>query len=189
MSYSTKWPHVASSIFTLLPFFFFFNKRFTYYIFPSSCCLNVHEKYSAIDTLCHDKVSIDPLFRKKEHIILKSIRVACMKEITHHPSSFSCLEGIPWIWHGEVSTPLLSSLLFWNMCSFSSRNTQTLAASESSFESLMSRSLMKVSLLAPLRHLPIHQTFWLIYPQLLEWQLMIVPEFFRVFLSAMLESS
>jgi len=75
------------------------------------------------------------------------------------------------------------------MCSSSSSDTETLAASESCFESLMSQSLMKEFFLARLRRSPLHMNFWLILLQVLDWELMVVPEYFRAFLSAKLESS
>ena len=44
------------------------------------------------------------------------VRMAYMKEITHHPSSFSCSEGTPWILQGELSVPVLLKW-HWDSCS------------------------------------------------------------------------
>ena len=75
-----------------------------------------------------------------------------------------------------------------NMCSSSSRDTETFVGSESCFESLMLPSLMKY-FLAPLCCSSLHLNFWLIHLQVLDWQWMVVPEYFRAFPSTMLESS
>jgi len=46
-----------------------------------------------------------------------TVRVAKMIKRIYHPSSSSCLVGIPRTWHKESDTPMHSLLIFWNLSS------------------------------------------------------------------------